>query len=174
MQSASRERADHPARSRAAVLAVAALAAAFFAGTLLAPLVAGSAAGPLLRLFYAPVCHQMPERSLAVAGGHQAVCARCAGLYVGGVAGLVAGAWLVTSSVRLRPWWLVAAAAPTVVDALLPWVGGAGLPNLPRLVVALPAGAVVGLFLAAGVADVARPRGPSERSHRPVVEGVDG
>jgi len=139
----------------------------FVGGTFLAPVVedSGAVGGSLLRLLYAPACHQMPERSLAVGGGHQAVCARCSGLYLGGVLGLVAGAWLVTASGwPPRPWWLVAAAAPTFADAVLPWIGGAGLSNVPRLLITLPVGAAAGLFLAAGVADIARShsRRPSE------------
>lgn len=46
---------------------------------------------------FAPTCHQLPDRSLFLAGSQMVVCSRCAGLYVGLVVG------------TLRPWptaWL--------------------------------------------------------------------
>ena len=149
-------------RARLAVLAVALAGLAFLAGTVLAPVLedAGRPAGGWLRILYAPACHQLPERSIAVGGGTQAVCARCSGLYVGGVAGLLAGVVLAGTGRRPRPCWLALAVAPTVLDALLPWIGLAGLPNVPRLLLAVPAGAMAALFLAAGIAEIAgsRPR----------------
>jgi uncharacterized membrane protein len=169
-------------RARLAVLAVALGACAYLAGTLAAPLVeaAGRPGGSLLRAVYAPVCHQLPERSLHLAGGAQAVCARCAGLYAGGVLGLIAGAlWLVgTGRRRPHPWWLAAAAAPTFLDALLPRFGFPALDNLPRLVVALPAGAMPGLFLALAVAELCssdrRPCAPRPARSLSLLEEADG
>ena len=38
---------------------------------------------PILRLSFAAVCHQIPDRSFAWAGAPLAVCARCLGLYAG-------------------------------------------------------------------------------------------
>jgi len=158
-------------RARLAVLVASCLAALFFAGTLAAPLLerGRSGWGPALRLVYAPVCHQNVERSMTLADGKQAVCARCSGLYAGGVLGLVVATlwlagtgrcprpvWLALAGTGRcpRPVWLALAVAPTVVDALLPWIGVAGFSNLPRLLLAIPAGGVAALFLAAGVADL--------------------
>jgi uncharacterized membrane protein len=145
-------------RARLAVLGVAVLALAFTAGT-------WSRWGSVLRFVYAPVCHQSPERSLSVGDAVQAVCARCSGLYLGGVVGLAAGAVLLAGTGRRpRPLWLALALAPTALDALLPWVGLPQLDNLPRLALAVPAGAVAALFLTVGVADLfASPRKPPTR-----------
>ena len=143
--------------SRVAVLCVALLASLYVAGSFVAPLLetAGRAGGGWLQLLYAPMCHQDPERSLAVAEGHQSVCARCSGLYLGGVVGLLVAAWLaLTPRRRPQPLWLALAAAPTLVDVSISWVGLGGLPNLPRLLVAWPAGFVAGLFLAVGLSDL--------------------
>jgi uncharacterized membrane protein len=145
-------------RQRLAILVVALAAAAFVAGTWITPLLieADHPAGSWLHWAYSPLCHQQPDRSLVVVSGQQSVCARCAGLYVGGVLGLLAGALLLGAlGSRLRPILFFAATAPTAVDALLPWIGLPGLPNVPRLLLAIPAGLAAGLFLALGIADLA-------------------
>ncbi len=164
------------------MLAVTAGALFFTAGTFLAPALAGSGdgRGGLLRAFYAPMCHQSAERCMQVAGFPQAVCARCSGLYLGGVAGLLLGALLVAGrGMRPRGLWLALALAPTVVDALLPWVGLPQLPNLPRLLLAFPAGAMAGLFLAVGLTDLtirdrSRASDPGARNNPAVLEETDG
>jgi uncharacterized membrane protein len=79
---------------------------------------------PLLYWAFASVCHQQPERALWLAGAPVAVCARCAGVYFGALAGLLlrfpsrrtlllgslgllAMDW-VTEAAGLRPAWTVA------------------------------------------------------------------
>jgi uncharacterized membrane protein len=170
-------------KQRVAVLVTALAALLFLAGTFAVPALesAGSSRGALLRLVYAPLCHQSPERGLSVTGGVQAVCARCSGLYVGGTIGLFSGLLLfVGTAHRPRPLWLALAVAPTVVDAALSFAGLPALANLPRWVVAVPAGLVAGWFLAVGVADLFGPR-PSERDNQAIpvrtpraLEEIDG
>ena len=156
-------------RPRLAVLATTLLAAIFTAGTVAVPLLetAGNSAAGLLWLCYAPFCHQSPARSLTIGAGTQAVCARCSGLYLGGLAGLLAGGLLVGAGRRPRPLWLGVLLVPTVVDALLAFAGLPSLPNLPRLLVALPLGFLAGLFLAGAIADLATPR-PASRLTGPM------
>ena len=140
-------------RSRHAVLIAGGLALAFFCGTWSGLM--GPGTDGLVRLVYSPLCHQLPERSLEIGGVHQAVCARCSGLYLGGALGLVAAlGWLPLGRRRLRPGVLLVVALPTVIDALLPWVGLPGLPNVPRLLLAWPLGLTAGLLLAMGIADL--------------------
>jgi uncharacterized membrane protein len=169
--------------ARLAVLATAVAAAIFLAGSYVAPLIesAGWPGAGLLRLFYTPACHQDPERCFQIGRGVQAICARCAGLYWGGVAGLlVATFFVVGRAVRMRPVWLAIAVGPTVIDALLPWAGLPQLAALPRHLLAWPAGFVAGLFLAVGIADLAislrsyRSCGPSGLRTDSVLEGSDG
>ena len=148
-------------RQRFAVLITALLALLFLGGTLLAPRSSGSdrTGAGLLRLVYAPLCHQQPERSLDLGDGPQAVCARCSGLYFGGTLGLISALLMfVGHGRRPRPIWLALAVAPTVVDALLALTGLPSLANFPRWLLALPAGLVAGWFLAVGVADLFGPR----------------
>jgi uncharacterized membrane protein len=176
MQGRSERVAQGDRRSRVAALAAGSMACAFLAGTLLAPWLEARGAtgvGARLRAIYAPVCHQRGERSVAIEGRPQAVCARCAGLYLGGASGLGAAAFLALGSrPRLRPRgsWLACALAPLAIDVALGWLGAHGLPNLPRVALAWPAGFVAGLLLALALGDlVADPPGPlASRSRLPL------
>jgi uncharacterized membrane protein len=149
----------HPfdARSRWWLLTITALAAVFVAGTVAVPWIEGfrSATGGLLRLLYSPACHQMPDRCLDLGFGRMAVCARCTGLYIGGLLGM-----LIVLAVRGAPTprlrWLVAAAIPTVVDFALGLAGLPSLSNWPRLAVAIPPGLLLGLALADAIVDLGR------------------
>jgi uncharacterized membrane protein len=148
-------------RSRRWVAAVACAATVYCAGIVLAPWLerSGSQAGSWLRLAFAPACHQQPDRCLDLGAGRLAVCARCSGLYAGGLLGLFAS---VLSGVRRRPTLriLVAASVPTVLDVAAGLIGLPGLPNWPRFVIAVAPGAVLGLLLADAVADLAAWVGP--------------
>jgi uncharacterized membrane protein len=150
-------RARGTAGGRLAVGLAAAGALAFLAGVV-APAAmeaAGHPAGTALRAAYHPLCHQLPARSVALAGHPLAVCSRCAGLYLGGALALLLAAF---SGVvfRVPPGirWLALAAAPTALDALVVLAGGTGLSDVPRLVISIPAGFAAGLYLAVGLADL--------------------
>ena len=128
---------------RSVVRITALLAIVFVVGSWLAP------------ALYAPVCHQQPDRCLQLSGVTQAVCARCTGLYLGAAAGLIACGWLLTAWDRRLSWrWLAVAFLPSLIDFMLPKVGLPGLDNLPRLLLALPAGFVAARLLARGLVDV--------------------
>jgi uncharacterized membrane protein len=76
---------------RLAVFVLIVIAVAWGVSLLAAPLMTN----PAVALLYAAgslVCHQLPDRSFHVAGVQLPVCARCAALYWGGAAGLMA--WL--------------------------------------------------------------------------------
>jgi uncharacterized membrane protein len=149
-------------RARFALIGVTLLAVIFVAGTFVGPLMSSSGVrgGGLVAGLYTPLCHQSVERSLTVGAATQSICARCSGLYVGGLAGLLLAVWILPGSLRNLPSALFfVATIPTLLDVLLPWVGLAGLSNVPRFALALPAGLVVALFLAVGIADLCKPMG---------------
>lgn len=99
------------------------------------------------------VCHQIPERSFHVDGAPVAVCARCVGLYAGGVlgfglawaSGLRRWRWNVRPAVARRV--LVLAAVPTAATLLAEWGAGWPVGNAWRWAAALP----LGLIAAAGI-----------------------
>lgn len=75
-----------------------------------------------VRSAFAPVCHQMPSRSLHIGGVPVAICDRCSGIYLGlflGVASIEGGkflwGWLGTKGRYL----LLGAVGPLAID----WVG---------------------------------------------------
>ena len=128
----------------------------FLAGTYLAPILvsAGEPFGTLLHLFYAPACHQDPHRSFAVADSVQAVCARCSGLYIGGVLGLLAGLVWVGRRWGLHPIWFFALLAPTGIDAVLPWFGLPQFGMVGRQWISIPGGLITGLFLSKAIQEI--------------------
>jgi uncharacterized membrane protein len=140
------------------VLLTAVAAWTFVAWVVVTPVLEARGAGlaSLSRAVCGPVCHQLPERTLHVAGLPMAACSRCVGLYVGGAAGLLAFGLLWPAARRVKRRWLLAAVLPTALDLAAPWVGLAGLPDLPRFLLGVPAGFMLGLFLAIGVADWVR------------------
>jgi uncharacterized membrane protein len=86
------------------------------------------------------------------------VCARCTGLYAGGLAGLALAAGLGWGARRRgpRPRWVLFLALPTLVDVLAGLLGLGGVGNAARLALALPAGLALGAFLGIGLTDLGR------------------
>jgi hypothetical protein len=55
---------------------------------LAAPLLAPSGLSSAIYTFFSYICHQMPDRSLHLAGHQMGVCSRCFGVYFGLFAGV--------------------------------------------------------------------------------------
>jgi uncharacterized membrane protein len=102
------------------------------------------------------ICHQLPERSFFLAGSPLPVCARCTGLYLGGLCGI--GAWLLSKIARRwrafsvsgsRALRLVAITAlPTVVSVATAVTGVWDGSNLLRAAMAFPLGLTAGAVVA--------------------------
>ena len=144
---------------------VAGAAALWTAGVVVAPWLAAhnSFLGGWLRLLYRPGCHQIADRCLDLGFGPMAVCARCAGLYLGGALALL---WTTVrkNPLRPRPVWLAIVAAPTVLDFAAGQVGLPSLGNWTRFAVALPLGLLAGLYLGDALIEIVR---VNSRQHDP-------
>jgi uncharacterized membrane protein len=149
-------------RRRAAFVAWGAVvfcAALSVAAVVVAPM-ARAGGWPLLSVviygaFHA-ACHQMPERSFYVAGYPLAVCARCFGLYVGALAGLIAYPLVRPMARTDAPWrgWLLIASLPTTVDFALGLFGVWENTHWSRFSTALVAGAASAFYVVPGLVDL--------------------
>lgn len=82
----------------------------------LPPFVPVETAGWIMKAF-APVCHQLADRSFHIDGVQLAVCHRCLGAYIGLLTGVVTFLFMGRWSIPLRPLTLlVLGALPGVVD----------------------------------------------------------
>ncbi len=142
-------------RARCWVAAAALLAGVFCMVVVATPLAESHGIGgaSLFRLLFSPACHQMVDRCLDLGSGPLPICARCAGLYVGGFAGLMVTA---IGGRRFRPKmrWLAAAALPSIIDFILGLVDLPTLANWPRFVAALIPGLLAGLLLANAISSL--------------------
>jgi uncharacterized membrane protein len=94
--------------------------------------------------FGSVVCHQRPERSVALNGRPLPVCARCAALYVAGALAALA-AWIGSGRALTRSREvLLLAAIPTALTIPIEWFGVSPLSNAIRAAAALPLGAAAG------------------------------
>lgn len=98
------------------------------------------------------VCHQLADRSLHLAGAQLAVCARCTGIYAGG---LVAFVFQLASArpsrtpvgpdVSRSRVWLVAGVLPTLITVVLEVSGWWRPSNVVRLTAGVPLGVAVAM-----------------------------
>ena len=106
---------------------------------------------------FSGACHQIPERSFYLWGFPLAVCARCAGLYAGAAAGLLAYPLLRRPLARTDApprAWLLLAVLPTSVDLLLGVTGLWENTHLSRFLTALLAGAAAAFYVVPGCVDL--------------------
>jgi uncharacterized membrane protein len=144
-------------------------AAAFVGLVFAAPLLAarghGAASWAVYHLF-APLCHQEPERSFYVAGHPLAVCARCAGVYVGFLACLLL--YPLARPLRRtdapRRAWLFAASLPCVIDFLVNFVTPWHNTHSSRAVTGALLGAAAVFYTLPGLVEIAQGFGRSRRA----------
>jgi uncharacterized membrane protein len=102
------------------------------------------------------LCHQIPERSFHVESHPFAVCARCAGLYVGFALGALI--YPLARSLRQletpRRRWLLVALVPTLIDWSLGLLGIWENTHLTRSLTGALLGAVCAFYVVPGLVDV--------------------
>jgi uncharacterized membrane protein len=157
-------RTNQGGTSRLVLGLVTGFAGLWTAGVVLAPWLAAheSVLGGWLRLLYRPGCHQITDRCLDLGFGPMAVCARCAGLYLGGTLALL---WTTVRNhpCRPHPIWLAIVAAPTALDFVAGQLGLPSLGNWTRFAVALPLGALAGLYLGDALIEIVRLNSAKEK-----------
>ncbi|MBN1893570.1 DUF2085 domain-containing protein [bacterium] len=111
-------------------------------------------AGAVLKLFFKPVCHQIPGRCLEIGGAAMAVCGRCAGIYMGFAAGLAFYPLLKKKLSGYGPRLLAAAAvAPACLEAVSDKILGVDAGNWTRFSTGLWLGGFLAWVLAPAVLD---------------------
>ena len=123
-----------------------------------------AAAPPVAAVAYASgalICHQQPDRSFHRNGAQYPVCARCLGLYLGALGGVLG--WCLIAGVKAAPAAraqrliardalrrvLVIVAAPTIVSVCLAWLSMWDGTNIVRAALAVPLGANLAAIIAA-------------------------
>jgi uncharacterized membrane protein len=108
------------------------------------------------------ICHQLPERSYHLWTAQMPVCARCAGIYIGGaIAAVVAAAGAARQKQRGHPFRgaafgrtaLFAAALPGALTLVYEWTTGQTPANLIRAASGIPIGAVVAWLVVGATRD---------------------
>jgi uncharacterized membrane protein len=118
-----------------------------------------SRASPWAGLVYAlfsPVCHQVSSRSFFILGYPLAVCARCLGIYVGFLGGVVCYPAL-RGFRRLalpRPRTFIVLSLPIVIDALGNFFRLWHTPNAARSLTGVLWGAVLPFYFITGISDL--------------------
>ena len=124
----------------------------------LPPFVAPPLRAGLMALF-APVCHQLPDRSLWIEGVQLAVCHRCYGIYAGLFLGIMlfplVHARLRTAAQEPR-WLLLVALIPAGLDWSLEAFSLQSSTPLSRLLTGLWLGGIAGLLMATRLTPLSR------------------
>lgn len=117
----------------------------------------GEAARQTIRAGFAPLCHQLPERSFIINGVPLAVGHRCLGIYLGLTAGAVVMPLLWTRRSELRrhsPLILLVLLAVLGLDWVGPLLGGWFNSVGSRLMTGIVFGAGAGYFAADGLTEL--------------------
>ena len=118
----------------------------------------GRLAGGMLRAFFSLICHQDAARCFTLLGHPWAVCHRCSGIYFGlFLFSLLPLQWnVIVDEPVVRRVWVVAAAIPLLLDALLPFAGLWVNTAASRLATGGLFGCMLSSLLVPALADVVR------------------
>ena len=123
-----------------------------------APLLVPSGASTSIYSFFSYICHQIPDRSLHIAGHQMAVCSRCFGVYLGLLIGIVVyPLWRgVDENEPISRVWLFASLIPITVDWSLTIFGIWENTHLTRFVTGFILGFACATFIVPAVVDIRR------------------
>ncbi len=120
-------------------------------------------AAPLLGLssvfsFFGYICHQIPERSLHIAGHQMAVCSRCFGVYFGLLAGIaIYPLWRTVDEIEpMARIWLFLSLIPIAIDWSLTVFGIWENTHVSRFVTGLILGVGCATFIVPALVEITR------------------
>jgi len=108
--------------------------------------------------FFSYICHQMPERSLHIAGNQLAVCSRCFGVYFGLLFGfIVYPLWRPIGDIEPLPRvWLFLSLIPIGVDWSLTVFGIWENTHLSRFLTGMLLGAACATYIVPAIVEITR------------------
>ena len=117
-----------------------------------------SAASSPIYTFFSYICHQIPERSLHIAGHQLAVCSRCFGVYMGLLVGMLAyPLWRRVDEIEPIPRiWLFLALVPIGVDWSLTVFGIWENTHTSRFITGLILGFACSTFIVPAIVEIVR------------------
>ena len=112
--------------------------------------------GPSIYQFFSYICHQIPDRSLHLAGHPMAVCSRCFGVYLGLLVGIAAYP-LIRPIDEIEPlprFWLFVSLVPITVDWSLTVFGIWENTHLTRVITGMILGIACAIFIVPALVEV--------------------
>jgi len=88
-------------------------------------------------------CHRLPDRCISIGSYKMALCARCLGVFLGLLSGVLLGAL----GIFMTRWFILPFFAPMLIDAETQRVGVRYSNNLLRMITGILFGAGMGLFI---------------------------
>jgi|ERR1043166_653065 uncharacterized membrane protein len=111
-----------------------------------------------LYYFFSFLCHQIPDRSLHIAGEEFAVCSRCFGIYFGLAVGFaIYPLWRnIDNTEQLPRFWLFLSLIPMTIDWSLTFFGIWENTHLSRFLTGLIVGAACSTFIVPALVEITR------------------
>lgn len=106
--------------------------------------------------FFSPICHQVPSRSFAAWGHPLGVCARCAGIYAGFLAGILFLSLTLKRPLRQVPKrkYFFLFLTPTLLDFVLNVTGILSSPCILRAFTGFVLGMILPLYIMPGICEM--------------------
>jgi len=130
---------------------VASIPAAILGAATLCTFAIANGASPQWRLLFRMLCHGIPSRCLELFGVKMPLCARCAGIYAGLLAGIVLFWAIPLLRERVMRSVAFVAAMPLAIDGLTQLTGLRESTNPLRMATGLIAGLAFGLWILSAV-----------------------
>ncbi len=145
-------------KARQAWLITAGIVGAWVALMVIAPLAreSGWAFSSSLYNFFSYICHQLPERSLHIAGHPMAVCSRCFGVYFGLFAGILFYPLIrpVETIDPLPRIWLILSIVPIGVDWSLTFLGIWENTHVSRVITGAILGVACAVYIVPAIVEI--------------------